>query len=52
MLENVLCRVQAQLEKLGGLSKVPIIVLDILRTTTEGVVLVAFKSFRPPACWS
>ena len=47
MLEDVLCRVQAQLEKLGGLSKVPIIVLDIPRTTTEGAVLVAFKSFRP-----
>ena len=47
MLEEVLGRVQAQLEKLGGLSKVPIIVLDIPRTTMEGAVLVAFKSFRP-----
>ena len=47
MLEEVLRRVQAQLEKLGGLSKVPIIVLDIPRTTMEGAVLVAFKSFRP-----
>ena len=47
MLEEVLLRVHAQLEKLGGLSKVPIIVLDIPRTTMEGAVLVAFKSFRP-----
>ena len=47
MLEEVLCRVQAQLEKLEGPSKVPIIVLDIPRKTREGAALVAFKSFRP-----
>ncbi|CAE7749208.1 unnamed protein product, partial [Symbiodinium necroappetens] len=46
MLEEVLCRVQAQLEKLEGPSKVPIIVLDIPRETREGTALVAFKSFR------
>ena len=47
MLEEVLGRVQAQLEKLEGPSKVPIIVLDIPRKTREGAALVALKSFRP-----
>ncbi|CAE7890966.1 unnamed protein product, partial [Symbiodinium necroappetens] len=37
MLEEVLRRVQAQLEKLEGPSKVPIIVLDIPRKTREGI---------------
>ncbi|OLP95034.1 hypothetical protein AK812_SmicGene22840 [Symbiodinium microadriaticum] len=48
MLEDVLCRVQAQLEKLGGLSKVPIIVLDIPRTTMEGMDTVS--SFAKYLC--
>ena len=36
MLDKVLLRVQAQLEKLEGPSKVPIIVLDIPCKTREG----------------
>ncbi|CAE7242016.1 unnamed protein product [Symbiodinium natans] len=37
MLDKVLLRVQAQLEKLEGPSKVPIIVLDIPCKTREGM---------------
>ncbi|CAE7716806.1 unnamed protein product, partial [Symbiodinium microadriaticum] len=48
MLEEVLLRVHAQLEKLGGLSKVPIIVLDIPRTTMEGMDTVS--SFAKYLC--